>query len=849
MIENKQLYEKVGNDYKPINPIVALASIIDTVGDKSLEYIINNYNHLYIEYKNDIATTRSEVPTVLRKNGLFITYNNGKKIVTEFYKGNNVNISKDWLLDSNWEIIPDLEYIFSGSAIIPNGSILPNHLSPALKELLGSCNTINNLPDEEDLTTDGFVLRLKDREYDEKSFSGLGKIILRKNIKVIDGAAYNVLTQDMINEPNTIYEIRYDFDLNGGEITIPEGCVLDFQGGSFSNGAIVGNNTSIVASLFKIFNINVNILGTWNVDRAYPEWFGAKADKENYDSRLAIQKTIDSFKHTVLNGVYYVLSADLEGYAIKMPEGRVLEGIGGPVNLGTHYDKAAQLYAISSDIKTIVGISLSNEISNLYIRGNYNISSDIVGISHTIDGSRKHTLRNVNISNCYAAIDAQIFSSNLEKVTFYYNKRGIHLYGNDKAEYTSIVLNNCGGSNVIEYGFYLERLIYSSLISCSVDFVGYNESSFAPNNNLDAAFILEKCRNVSMVGCGSEHCVKSLSIKSSVYCSIELDRFFIYEDAYAPYVNRNIFFEHSSSNTVRISNTIHNLPNGTKTVLYSHYTKHNSNLIKGISIADISYYNHDSENLSAENLRKGLLIDAAVNIETNAVNGFIIPSSINILTSTLKYNISNSNVYTGADDATDYYGMTELIIEGTSWRENYFKFDLYKTKNFNGFKKISFRNIRIDFGDYSAAYYLTFKNTFVVFENCVIVGGGTSDFLFNCINSTIIMNNSVVINPKHQPISNVQISANLNIKFLTDSGLSSVDTLTLPSGSEIILSDNTSAVNVASNIALYTIRQVASESEMNDVFATFTDYEKSKLKGSSCFVGTKMYRWNGSSWE
>ena len=68
----------------------------------------------------------------------------------------------------------------------------------------------------------------------------------------------NVLTQDMINEPNTVYEIRYDFDLNEKEITIPEGCVLKFEGGSIKNGILISNNT-----IFSNYSINtsLNIVG------------------------------------------------------------------------------------------------------------------------------------------------------------------------------------------------------------------------------------------------------------------------------------------------------------------------------------------------------------------------------------------------------------------------------------------------------------------------------------------------------------------------------------------------------------------------------------------------------------
>ena len=112
--------------------------------------------------------------------------------------------------------------------------------------------------DEEDITTEGDtpqtqVLKLKDRAYDSLNASGKGYKILRKNWQQINGERKNVLTQEMINEPNTIYEIRYDFDLNGVAITIPERCELKFNGGSFNNGDIDFsslNNKVIKASKF-----------------------------------------------------------------------------------------------------------------------------------------------------------------------------------------------------------------------------------------------------------------------------------------------------------------------------------------------------------------------------------------------------------------------------------------------------------------------------------------------------------------------------------------------------------------------------------------------------------------------
>lgn len=116
--------------------------------------------------------------------------------------------------------------------------------------------------DEEDITAEGDtpqtqVLKLKDRAYDSLNASGKGYKILRKNWQPINGERKNVLTQEMINEPNTIYEIRYDFDLNGAEIEIKEGCVLSFVGGMIANGKIIGNKSRL-SNFVKLDNISID---------------------------------------------------------------------------------------------------------------------------------------------------------------------------------------------------------------------------------------------------------------------------------------------------------------------------------------------------------------------------------------------------------------------------------------------------------------------------------------------------------------------------------------------------------------------------------------------------------------
>ena len=255
-MENKQLYEKQSNQYNPFFPIVRLEDIIETISDKSIQWILNNYNHIYVEYTESVAITRNKVPSLLRRNGLWISYNTGKDIVTEWYKGKNTDITayNQWTDDANWAKFEPLA----------DGKVTYQHLSHALKQLMGKGNNITNFPDEEDITTDGTVLSFKDREYDTNNFSGLGRVILRKNIVLDDGVYKNILTQDMINKSNTIYEIRYDFDLNGEEITIPEGCVLDFQGGKITNGTINLQATQIIPNGCVMSDyITADIKGTY----------------------------------------------------------------------------------------------------------------------------------------------------------------------------------------------------------------------------------------------------------------------------------------------------------------------------------------------------------------------------------------------------------------------------------------------------------------------------------------------------------------------------------------------------------------------------------------------------------
>lgn len=77
---------------------------------------------------------------------------------------------------------------------------------------------------------------------DDIDTNSLGKLQFA-NRPTTYGMGYKILRRgapfaQQVGDSNTIYEIRYDFDLGAASVTIPAGCVLKFVGGSLNNGQL-----------------------------------------------------------------------------------------------------------------------------------------------------------------------------------------------------------------------------------------------------------------------------------------------------------------------------------------------------------------------------------------------------------------------------------------------------------------------------------------------------------------------------------------------------------------------------------------------------------------------------------
>lgn len=283
-----------------------------------------------------------------------------------------------------------------------------------IKPVIYEGSTINNAPDEEDITSENELLKLKDRSYGD----GMGYAILRKNSFA-----------EQVTKANTIYEIRYNFDLNGEAVSIPVGSTLLFNGGCISNGEIIGENTIVV---MRGGCISAMMSGTYSNDGFLLTWFGANTTS---DCTEILERALRISSNT---GIPIVVPKGTYTHkGVIMPQNSCIKGIS--IN--------SSILACTTNNNNLTIIHPDCEVSNITIRGDVgHYSYDRVYQEHQGNGIciANGSRFGESDSSCYGT---KIYNINITKC----GNSGLAIIDTQKWVYTftNVTITYCG-----HYGFF-----------------------------------------------------------------------------------------------------------------------------------------------------------------------------------------------------------------------------------------------------------------------------------------------------------------------------------------------------------------------------------------------------------
>lgn len=119
---SNQLIKETAQGVEKIFPKNYIQNLVDKESGKTLQQILNSFNMLFLNYIGNKADTRKQVPTMLRKQGLWITYVVGKTTVTEWYNSQAIDdttwgASTYWVQGSNM-LVGDVAISANGTWVI-----------------------------------------------------------------------------------------------------------------------------------------------------------------------------------------------------------------------------------------------------------------------------------------------------------------------------------------------------------------------------------------------------------------------------------------------------------------------------------------------------------------------------------------------------------------------------------------------------------------------------------------------------------------------------------------------------------------------------------------------------------
>lgn len=320
-------------------------------------------------------------------------------------------------------------------------------------------------------------------------------ISLLYNFKSADIYAFNNKEASISLNDSSIQELFCDkafvsitgsYNLGGRVIVLDENTTLDLTKGFLENGTIVGNNTVLIAPARHIFGDELDLKGTWLVEKSYPQWFGAKGDGKT-DDNDAFQKLLNIISQTNINnvfipqGIYNVKQLKITKNSTLISGDESTYWCSGTILCGTTVQNLIEIDAQAIKIK------------NLYL-------------------CNKNDSKLLNKST---AVYAQCSK----------NRSGLQL--------DNISINGYG-VGIYTSSSFLSKIVYCRAANCSIGFSVNNfgtsvEMDKCWSLNCDTGYIIKDCTYTKLNNCCSDDCTHGYFIENSQgvelnSCACEMSR-------------------------------------------------------------------------------------------------------------------------------------------------------------------------------------------------------------------------------------------------------------------------------------------------------------------------------------
>lgn len=128
--------------------------------------------------------------------------------------------------------------------------------------------------------------------------------------------------QSQFQKENETYVITSKCNLDGKTLRIPDKSVLQFEGGMFLNGELIGVNTRVISQKEQIFD-DLKISGIWSNKEVYSEWIGLKEGPE-HDNKFHFRNLMtlcngDTYTNVFIQSGCYWTSVNQYSCAFNIP--------------------------------------------------------------------------------------------------------------------------------------------------------------------------------------------------------------------------------------------------------------------------------------------------------------------------------------------------------------------------------------------------------------------------------------------------------------------------------------------------------------------------------------------------